>query len=209
MKTAGLYVIIDHTILPADTDLSALADALVGGGADIIQYRDKDNPDNIFLANARKISAAIDKKIPFIINDRLHLTKDAGAEGIHLGQNDENPLKAREILGSEAIIGVTANTFEQAENGWKSGTDYIGMGAVFSTDTKKNARPLGLDTFIKTSELSPVPVFAIGGINEDNIDTLLEKKIKKICLSSAIIKEPQNAYAKTRWFKDKICQDEK
>jgi thiamine-phosphate diphosphorylase len=154
------------------TTIDDLADAL-RGGATMVQLRKKHLADDAllaFAAQANEITRCYG--VPLIINDRADIAKAADATGVHLGQGDGSIAAARALLGSEAIIGVTARTVAQALAAEAAGADYLGSGAVFGTGTKANAVPLPLPRFRDICAAVHIPVTAIGGITAHNIAQL-------------------------------------
>ena len=121
-----------------------------------------------------------------VINDDIEVAKIVGAEGVHLGQSDDSPALARKILGNDAIIGLSASTVEEAVSGRKQGADYIGAGAVFHTATKNNTRDLSEKALKSIVESINIPVVAIGGINENNMELLGNTGISGVALVSAV-----------------------
>jgi len=137
----------------------------------MIQYRNK-SFSKTCLAEAGSIRGLCrEKNVPFIVNDDIRLAEQTAADGVHVGQDDSAPSAARQILGGNAIIGVSVSTLEELERTDLSSCDYMGSGPVFSTGTKADAKPVrGLSGLKEIIRLSPVPVVAIGGITADNAD---------------------------------------
>ena len=168
-----LYAITDRRYLRNGMELPEAVEQAIIGGATIVQLREKE------LAGEDKKQLALSvheicKKhnVPLIINDDVQLALEIGAEGVHLGQSDMAPDKAREILGEKAIIGVTAKTIEQATRAQAQSADYLGSGAMFGTNTKADALPMSIDTFNSICQAVSIPVVAIGGINASNVSLL-------------------------------------
>ena len=121
-----------------------------------------------------------------MIDDDVYAVIESGADGVHIGQSDMDYEKARQILGKDRIIGMTAKTVEQAVNAEKLGADYIGSGAVFGTTTKKDAVALPKEQLIKITNAVNIPVVAIGGITLDNMDYLKDTEVDGVAVVSAI-----------------------
>jgi len=178
--------------------------AQIRGGADIIQLREK----NMLKRGALELGLAIrrlttQEGIPFIVNDDLDLAMILEADGVHLGQ-DDIPIKYARPLLKDKIIGISTHSLRQAREAIDSGADYIGLGPVFETKTKTKADPVvGIDLILKVQELSPVPVIAIGGIGESNIDLLVSRDIKRAAVISDILSS-KDIEAKTRALKEKL-----
>jgi len=166
------------------------------GGADIIQLREKSISDKDYILIARDLQTlASETNAIFIVNDRVNIARDINADGIHIGQDDMEPDKVKEIIGPEKIIGVSTHNIDQALAALKSQADYIGIGPVFPTKTKSYEPVAGLGfvnrvvkTFMLNNDtLNKTPVFAIGGITLSNIDQVLQTGISRVAVSSAII----------------------
>lgn len=124
--------------------------------------------------------------VPFVIDDDVELAKKVGADGVHVGQSDMACGKARQELGPDAIIGVSAGTVEQAVAAEKAGADYLGVGAVFPTGTKGDAEPVTRETVRAICEAVNIPVIAIGGVSRDNVQELSGLGLAGIAVVSAI-----------------------
>ena len=147
-----LYAITDRSWLKGETLYEQVEKALKGG-VTLVQLREKE----------------LSEPVPLIINDNVELAERIGADGVHVGQSDMELTRAREILGTDKIIGVTAKTIEQAQAAEKAGADYLGSGAVFGSSTKTDAKPMELTLLQEICQSVTIPVVAIGGINHDNI----------------------------------------
>ena len=161
----------------------------INGGATIIQYREKNLDGDALLEDTKSVLEVCRKNnIKLIINDNVSLAKEIDADGVHLGQNDMDISKAREILGNDKIIGITAKTIKQAQLAEEKGANYLGSGAVFGSKTKKDAIPMEHDLLQKICESVNIPVVAIGGINKDNILELKGRKMAGVAVVSGIFK---------------------
>lgn len=142
----------------------------------------------IFFKTAAILQNICEKrKIPFIINDRVDIAAFLKVDGIHLGQ-DDLPLKiARKILGPGKIIGISAENIDQAKEAEKHGADYVGIGPIFDTPTKKIERPIGLEIIRQAKESLKTPFFPIGGINLENLAQVIEAGSQRIAVGSAVI----------------------
>lgn len=141
--------------------------------------------------------------VPLIINDNVRLALDIDADGVHLGQDDMNPIKARGLLGEGKIIGVTAKTTEQALKAQQDGADYLGSGAVFGSNTKKDAKPMTKETLKAITEAVDIPVVAIGGINADNVTELEGTGICGVAVVGGIF-DCNDIEAAARHLKEKV-----
>jgi thiamine-phosphate pyrophosphorylase len=176
--------------LPTLGDLTWLAGEVIAGGADVIQYRDKNIPDRELLRRAREVRIlTAQARIPLILNDRADLSRLARSEGVHLGQEDLAVRDARRIVGPSALVGVSTHDREQLEASILAGASYLGVGPVFPSPTKEFSEPelAGLNYLQVAAETTNLPWFAIGGINENNLDRVLDAGATRIAVSSAVV----------------------
>ena len=167
-----LYAVTDRAWTGEKTLLEQVKEAL-DGGITFLQLREKELGEEEFLREAEDIKTlAAAYHVPFIINDNVELALAIGADGVHVGQEDMEAGKVREKLGPDKIIGVSAHSVEEAVKAEKSGADYLGAGAVFSTSTKVDAGALSMETLKAICSSVSIPVVAIGGIKEENILSL-------------------------------------
>ncbi len=181
-----------------DAFLDAVASALEGG-VDIVQLREKSMPANKVLELGRKIKQlCLQYDATFIINDRIDIAALLEADGVHLGQDDLDVKSAREILGVNAIVGISTHEPKQALKAVEDGADYIGVGPVFATPTKQGRIPVGLEYVKWVAENIEIPAFAIGGIDLDNCEQVVAAGMKKISVVRAIInaQSPQKSAEK-------------
>jgi thiamine-phosphate pyrophosphorylase len=187
LKSFQLYVIVDLK-LSSNPDLEKVVALAIEGGAQMIQFRDKEFSDEEFLVMAERIKKITQKKnIPLIINDRVNIAKSIDADGVHLGQDDMSLKEAREILGDEKIIGISTHSIEEALQTEKQGADYIGLGSIFQTSSKEIKDAIGTEIIKEVLSLVKIPVFPIGGINLDNLDQVIKAGSKRIAVISAVI----------------------
>lgn len=167
-----------HMLLYAVTDrkwakeksLYELVEASLKGGVTCVQLREKNLGYDEFLSEALNLKELCAKyNIPFIVNDNVQVAIDSKADGIHIGQNDMELKEVRKLVGDDMIIGVSAQTLEQALKAEKDGADYLGVGAIFKTVTKQDAKYVTLDTLKQICSAVSIPVVAIGGIKQHNI----------------------------------------
>jgi len=181
-----------------DKFLDAIASALEGG-VDILQLREKTMPANKILELGKKIKQlCLQYDVTFIVNDRIDIAALLEADGVHLGQDDLDVQSARDILGANAIVGVSTHAPEQALKAVADGADYIGVGPVFATPTKQGRIPVGLEYVKWASENIEIPAFAIGGIDAENCQEVFDAGLKRIAVVRAIINanSPQQAAEK-------------
>lgn len=197
---SSLYFITDSTGF-SEEEFLLRTEAALKGGVTLVQLREKDKTTREYLALAEKVHSLTRRYgIPLIIDDRLDVAMAVDAEGVHLGQSDMPVDIARRIFGGEKIIGATAKTVEQASIAYKSGADYLGVGAIYPTTTKVKTVLTSTETLDEICKAVPIPVNAIGGLNKDNIDVLKGIDIAGICVVSAIMKaeNPQKAAAELK-----------
>jgi thiamine-phosphate pyrophosphorylase len=171
-------------------DLTWVVGEALAGGADVIQYREKGLPDRELLKRAREVRIlTAQARVPFILNDRVDLARLASCDGVHVGQEDLSVRDARRIMGAAAHIGVSTHDPEQFDAAILAGASYLGVGPVFSSPTKDFSEPelAGLTFVGLASETTGLPWFAIGGINENNLDRVLEAGATRIAVSSAVV----------------------
>lgn len=181
-----LYAVTDRAWLGGRT-LVHDAELALKGGATMLQLREKHIDRELFMTEAKELKALCDRYgVTFIVNDDVDLALKCGAHGVHVGQSDEDAACARKKLGDDKIIGVSAATVEQAIAAQAAGADYIGVGAVFPTDTKSDADAVSPDTLRAICSTVSIPVVAIGGITRDNILRLAGSGISGVAVVSAI-----------------------
>ena len=164
------------------------------GGVKIIQLRCKQGKDSDNIKLAIKVKELCDKfGALFLINDRVDIALACKADGVHLGQDDMDIKTARSILGFSKIIGVSANNELNIKKAIQDGCDYLGIGPVFATATKKEKVPLGIETLKSLTKDISIPWFAIGGVKQENISLLKENNISKVAIITDLInsKEPK------------------
>ena len=182
-----LYVIADKEIC-GNRDIEEVVSRSIDGGAEMIQYRDKESDDNLFLKTASKLQAICKvRNIPFIVNDRVEIAIKIYADGVHVGQEDIPLVEARRKLGPDKIIGVSATSIQQAMKAEEEGADYVGVGPIFDTRSKEIEKPIGLDIITAVKNRLKIPFFAIGGINLNNLDELIHAGGRRIAVISAVI----------------------
>lgn len=204
-KTMRLYAVTDRSWL-GGRSLAEDVEAAIKGGATLIQLREKNMDINNFAKEAEEILLMCRKyNVPLIINDNIDVALAVGADGVHLGQSDMNAAKAREILGEDKIIGVTAKTVSQAQKAQRDGADYLGSGAVFGTSTKADAKPMDLETLRSITSSVNIPVVAIGGITGENVLCLKGSGIAGAAVVSGIFAQ-KDIEAAARDLSRKICE---
>ena len=183
LRRNDLYVITDQK-----ENLLEIIENILIAGVKIIQHRFKKGNDKDNLQEAIQIKNLCKRyNSLFIINDRVDIALASNADGIHLGQNDLDLKNARKLLGYSKIIGISANNEIEISNALEEGCDYLGIGPVFETTTKKNKIPLGIENIKTLTKDLNIPWFAIGGIKSNNISYLKRNGFKKVALVSQLI----------------------
>lgn len=197
-----LYAVTDRRWLSPGRTLAQDVEEALKGGVTMVQLREKELKYEDFLAEAFEIKAICKKyKVPFLINDNVDVAIACDADGVHVGQQDMDGLKVRERLGPDKIIGISAQTVEQAKKAAKSGADYLGVGAVFTTSTKADANLVSADTLKAICQAVDLPICAIGGIYDYNIKDLSPSGIDGVALVSAIFAQENIREASQRLYK--------
>lgn len=183
-----LYFITDSTGY-SEAEFLERCEAALRGGATLVQLREKEKSTREYISLAENLhSLCRQYNVPLIIDDRIDVAMAVDAEGVHLGQSDMPVGTARKILGEGIIIGATAKTVPQAKEAYEQGADYLGVGAIYPTTTKVKTVLTSTETLGDICRAVPIPVNAIGGLNNDNIDILRGIPIAGICVVSAIMK---------------------
>ena len=185
LSAARLYLILDRQV-NADNKLFEIAERSIRFGVDVIQLRDKTGCAKDTLKCFEGIVRATRRRVPVIMNDRVDLAVVVRADGVHLGQDDIPLKEARRIIGHEAAIGISCQTYDQARRAEGKGADYIGFGSVFKTLTKPERSPMDLALLARVVRDIKIPVFAIGGINIGNITALRETGARRFAVCRAI-----------------------
>ena len=181
----GIYAIIDLKLVRGD--IAQAAGAAIEGGANFIQLRAKDISTREFLKYGAEIKRLCGEDIPFIVNDRVDIALALKSDGVHLGQDDLPVDIARDIIGSERLIGLSVHSVNEAREAVKVKPDYIGVGPVFYTTTKTGISFVGVDLIRRIKKETRLPVVAIGGINETNVAEVVEAGADAVAVCSAIL----------------------
>lgn len=181
-----LYAVTDRTWTGSQT-LVEQVEAALKGGITFLQLREKNLGYDDFLQEAielKMLTAFYD--VPFVINDNVEIAQACDADGVHVGQEDMPVEKVREMIGPDKILGVSAQNVEQAIAAEKAGADYLGIGSVFPTGTKQDAKPMTFATVQEICKSVSIPIVAIGGINKTNILELTGSGVDGVAVVSAI-----------------------
>lgn len=188
MKQIGQLHILTDTVLQSRFSHVELTRLAIRGGADTIQFRQKIGATREMIEIAQQIrQLCTDSGVTFIVNDRVDVAIAAGADGVHLGQDDFPIPLARKLLGESRIIGGSAVTLKEAQKCLTEGADYIGFGPVYPTASKEDAGPVtGIGLLKHVVEVSPLPIIAIGGVSVENTPEVMQAGIHGISVISAV-----------------------
>ena len=182
-----LYAVTDQSWLKEGQTLLSVCEDVLKNGATFLQVREKDLDANTFEAEAAKLKDLCARyKVPYVVNDSVEIALTIDADGVHVGQSDIKGRDIRSMIGPERILGISAGTVEEAVAAENAGADYIGVGAVFGTSTKKNARNLTMEKLKEINSSVSIPVVAIGGINGKNLMELCGSGVDGVAVVSAI-----------------------
>lgn len=182
-----LYAVTDRMWLKEGESLVSVAEDVLKNGATFLQIREKDLEEGAFEEEAEKLrTLCASYRVPFVVNDSVEIALQCNADGVHVGQSDIKGRDIRAIIGPDKILGISAGTVEQAKAAEAARADYIGVGAVFATGTKKNAKNISMEQFREISDSVSIPVVAIGGINAGNMLELKGSGADGVAVVSAI-----------------------
>lgn len=207
MNTEDLKLYLVTNPLEDEKDFLKTIEDAIKGGVTIVQLREKTGDTGDIYKIAVKVKEITDKyDIPLIINDRIDIMLAVDCAGIHIGQSDMPCKIARKMVGPDKIIGVSTSTVEESKKAQMDGADYLGCGAVYPTETKKDATHVTKETLKEISENVDIPVVAIGGIKLDNAENLANTRIKGLCFVSEIMNadNPESMSAKLSEIAEKI-----
>ncbi len=183
----SLYLVTDRHCLRGRDFYEAVEEAL-RAGVTLLQLREKELGMEELLAEGKKVKTLCRKyQVPFLVDDNVEAAKILGADGVHLGQEDEAIQKARAVLGQEAIIGISAHNLEEALEAQAQGADYLGVGALYPTGSKKDASVLPPGRFREIIQAVQIPVVGIGGIQEAQLDQVMDQGAAGCAMISAIL----------------------
>ena len=188
LSDCRLYGIIDLGYVE-QADLACVAEQMVEGGVDLIQLRGKGRPIEKLAdlaATLHQLTAR--SSLPLIMNDHAEIASRVPVEGVHVGQDDDSIEAARRKAGHEIIVGKSTHSLEQARAAQREGADYIGFGPIFATPTKPDYTPIGLADIRRVHAEVSLPIFCIGGINIDNLQSVMDAGAKRVVIVSALLK---------------------
>ena len=188
LSDCRLYGIIDLGYVE-EADLACVAEQMVEGGVDLIQLRGKGRPIEKLAdlaATLHQLTARY--STPLIVNDHAEIASRVPVEGVHVGQDDDSIEVARRKAGRSVLIGKSTHSLEQALAAQREGADYIGFGPIFATPTKPDYTPIGLADIRRVHAEVSLPIFCIGGINIDNLQSVMDAGAKRVVMVSALLK---------------------
>ena len=186
-KAMLLYAVTNQMWLKEGETLGDVVESVLQNGATFLQIREKDLAQDAFEAEAERLKTLCTQhEVPFVVNDSVEIALQCDADGVHVGQSDIKGRDIRSIIGPDKILGISAGTVEEAIAAEIAGADYIGVGAVFSTSTKKNARSMTMERLKEIVSSVSIPVVAIGGISTENILQLRGSGVDGVAVVSAI-----------------------
>jgi len=190
-KKLTLYAVTDRKWLQEGQTLAQQVEQAILGGVTVVQLREKHTDYETFVALAKEVKQITDQyQVPLLINDNLDVALAVDAAGVHVGQEDMAALEVRRRIGDKKVVGVSAQTVEQALAAEKAGADYLGVGAVFPTNSKDDAVKVDFATLRAICQAVQIPVVAIGGITADNMPALQNSGIIGVAVISAIFGQP-------------------
>lgn len=199
-KDLKLYLVTDSDILK-NRDFYKCIEEAMKAGVTMVQLREKNTDGKEFLEKALKLRELTRKyNVAFIINDRVDIALLCDADGVHVGQSDIDAVSVRKLIGKDKIIGVSARSVAEAQKAKSDGADYIGIGAMFSTSTKLDAKDVSFDTLREMTSQVDIPFVLIGGITLDNVSQLKEFNPDGYAIVSGILKA-DNIYDRvSKWI---------
>ena len=189
LRECRLYGIIDLGYIPRPRDCGCIAEQMVSGGVDLIQLRAKGKSIDELVDLASEIHEITARSdTPLIVNDHAEVAAQVPVEGVHVGQEDDSVLFARQRAGRDLIVGKSTHSLAQAFTAQREGADYIGFGPIFATPTKPDYKPIGLGNIRQVHLDVSIPIFCIGGINIDNLQRVIDAGAKRVVMVSALLK---------------------
>lgn len=186
LSSRRLYLCVAHR-----EDMALFLPAVLRGGVDLVQLREKELPDSVRLATARMMAPICrDFGVPFIMNDSPQLARDAGADGVHVGQDDVSVDHCRDVLGADALVGLSTHSSLEFDDALTQPASYFSAGPIVPTPTKLGRAGTGVDYAVKSQERSDRPVFVTGGVNADNIAQLVRAGLRHFVVVRALCEAP-------------------
>ena len=188
LSECRLYGIIDLGYVERG-DAARIVEQMIEGGVDLIQIRGKNKPVGELLDLAAELhKLAVEFSTPVIVNDHAEIAMRVPVEGVHVGQGDDSIEIVRQKAAHDILIGKSAHSLEQARAAQREGADYIGFGPIFATPTKPDYAPIGLENIRRVHTEVNLPIFCIGGINIDTLQSVIDAGAKRVVMVSALLK---------------------
>jgi thiamine-phosphate pyrophosphorylase len=204
LADALLYAIIDLGYVSAE-DAPGILEKLIAGGIDMVQLRGKNRSLDELSALAEKL-LAMSPKIPLIANDHAEIAQRVQVQGVHVGQNDDSIEKIRAQIKRPIVVGKSTHSIEQALAAERESADYIGFGPIFSTPTKPDYAPIGLEQIREVHKRVAIPIFCIGGIKSENLAQVIAAGAKRVVIVSGLLQANDIAGC-ARVCKKLLCRD--
>lgn len=184
----SLYLVTDSGLAGSRT-IEDIVFAAIQGGVDVVQYREKNGTTRRMMEEASKVlKICRANHVPLIVNDRVDVALAIDADGVHVGQDDMLAGDVRRLIGPQKILGVSVGNLAEMEQAVKDGADYVGASPIYATPTKPEAdKPMGLEGLKKMAEICPLPIVAIGGINQTNLIDIIHAGAAGAAVISAIV----------------------
>jgi thiamine-phosphate pyrophosphorylase len=190
LNDCRLYGILDLSYV-AVAEVERVTTAMIEGGVDLLQLRDKKSGITAISNLAAKVHlVTLPAGVPLIVNDYAEVAAQVPVEGVHVGQDDDSVATAREKAGRAIIVGKSTHSLEQACAAQREGADYIGFGPIFSTPTKPDYKPIGMENIKRVQTSVSLPIFCIGGIKVDNLGEIIAAGAKRVAIVSGLLKAP-------------------
>jgi len=188
LSECRLYGIIDLGYV-ARHDATRIVEQMIQGGADLVQLRGKNRSmDELATVAAELHEVTTKSSTPLIVNDHAEIARRVPVEGVHVGQDDDSIEVVRQKVAGDILVGKSTHSLEQARAAQSEGADYIGFGPIFATPTKPDYRPIGLEDISRVHAELNLPIFCIGGINIDNLQSVIDAGAKRVVMVSALLK---------------------
>ena len=185
-----LYLCTDRNLMTTKT-VEESVELAIKGGCTVVQLREKDCSSLEFFNLALNVKKITEKyNVPLIINDRTDIALAVNADGVHIGQSDLPAAVVRKIIGDDKILGVSASSLEEAKKAVKDGADYLGVGAMYSTATKTDAKVVTIDELKQIRKAVDIPIVVIGGINKQTLENFKGYGIDGLAVVSAVVAQP-------------------
>jgi thiamine-phosphate pyrophosphorylase len=188
LRDCRFYGILDLGYVES-SDAAWIVEQMIEGGVDVIQLRGKENPiEKLTDVAAMLHELTTRSSTPLIVNDHAEIASRVAVEGVHLGQDDDSIELGRRKAGRAVLFGKSTHTVEQARAAEREGADYVGFGPIFATPTKPQYPPIGLADIRRVHAELSLPIFCIGGINIDNLQSVIDAGAKRVVMVSALLK---------------------